>query len=86
MNLQDKINQVFKTHPKLDKVFITSDNNVFAEHMWANSHANGLYNKDIKIVERVEDVNLEEGLDQGDEEFDEESKEDNTGVQEEDQE
>lgn len=43
----EKVKQVFKKYPNQKELYITSDGNVFLEKMWAESHANGLYDKKI---------------------------------------
>lgn len=43
----EKVKQIFEKYPKQKELYITSDGNVFLEKMWAESHANGLYDKKI---------------------------------------
>lgn len=52
MNLEDRINEVFKKSPHLMKIFSTSDGTIFNELVFANSHAKTLENKVVKKHDR----------------------------------
>ncbi len=64
--------KIFDTHPSLEKVFVTSDEEVFYQESDAKNHAKGLqkktvetvYNPDHITVEDHEDLGEETGIDQ----------------------
>lgn len=81
MSVEIKIKQTFDSYPNCERLYITSDGNIFDKEMWAKSHANGLYDKDIKVVEREE-----EKMDPLEEEEEETGSETNTLEEEEEEE
>ncbi len=56
-----KLKNLFKTHPKVDKFYITSDEQVFIRKDHADAHANSLADKDIvsysrKLFEQIDKI------------------------------
>lgn len=49
-DLQKRVQAVFKANAKLEKVFITSDNQIFADQTFAKPHAKSLEDTSLEVI------------------------------------
>lgn len=65
MNNKETAQKILKAHPGIEKVFTTSDGQVFFTENHASNHARSLKDKDVEPVSKVEDKALEQVLRDG---------------------